>query len=98
MASKRRLAIVHDIVAGEKTCYSSPGKHCKFLCTRRFSSEYLCGLFNRDDSPYRGIGPILLQEDKPGGWIQRCPECLEAEAKGQLVKTLGASSPKKSRK
>jgi hypothetical protein len=65
---KRKLKII--INAGETTCASLPGKFCKQVRVVGLKGNYLCQLFDK----------ALYDEDQGvTGWLQRLPECLEAE-------------------
>lgn len=73
---KRTLTIAID--SGETTCASKPGKFCSHVMTRRLGSEWICGLFRGDD------GREVVLRDENGsveGFLQRCPQCLAAEAR-----------------
>jgi len=58
-----------EIEMGEKTCAIEPGKFCKFLGSSSIGQKFHCMLF----------GEKVFDE---GGWLQRCPKCLE-ELKGE---------------
>lgn len=66
-----KLAMILEIEAGETTCASEPGKFCHFIGATRLGLSAVCTLF-RDEE-----GHILQLFDKDG-WVQRCPQCLEA--------------------
>lgn len=63
--------LVLQINAGEKTCARSYGKFCNWYGTKNFGQSPCCMLFNAE-----------LHDEKGGieGWLQRLPECLEADA------------------
>lgn len=73
---KRHLRI--EINCGEKTCASKPGAFCRHMLTTRFGQENICGLFR-----YPSGEPIRLDDTNGDGtgWLLRCRECLESEAK-----------------
>jgi len=66
-----------EIKCGATTCASKPGKFCKYVGTTRFGTTYICMLFKDIEYDYKSI---ILKEDRHG-WLQRCPQCLEAEQK-----------------
>ena len=69
MAS-RRLSI--EIECGDTTCYDYEAhKMCPQVLTRRFGTEWVCGVF------HRGGEAIVLRDVKNS--LQRCSECKEAE-------------------
>lgn len=70
-----RLVTIRLKNCGEKTCASEPGVFCNHMLTRRFGTEWVCGLFRRDGEP------VVLDDDigDGTGWLMRCRECLEAE-------------------
>jgi len=59
-----------EIECGETTCASKPGKFCEYLGSEAFGRIPVC-LFFRDDT-----GCARLYEDKPYGWLKRCPQCI----------------------
>jgi len=64
----RRLLIT--IGGGPQTC-RDPVKDewCPWVRTGHYGTRWMCGLFDMS----------ALEEDVPGGWLQRLPECLRAE-------------------
>lgn len=61
--------IVHIEINSDVTrCASAPGEFCPWVRVRRFGQEFVCGLFD---------GAQL--QDGADGWLQRLPECVEAE-------------------
>lgn len=64
----RRLLIT--IGGGPQTC-RDPVKDewCPWVRTGHYGTRWMCGLFDMS----------ALEEDVPGGWLQRLPECLKAE-------------------
>jgi len=56
--------LTFEIECGEKTCAYDVGDFCEFAELKRFGTIPVCRIFNEE-----------LQEK--GGWLQRCPECLE---------------------
>lgn len=70
---ERKLTIINEIDAGEKTCASAPGVFCKFAGSRRFGTEAVCLLFT---VPGTGSPRTL---NTTTGWMLRLPECLAAE-------------------
>lgn len=75
---KRSLTIV--IEAGETTCAREPGKWCRFVGSKAFGTRPLCMLFPPED----GLGAASPLEDKDG-WLQRLPQCIEAEKAGKSL-------------
>jgi len=69
--AQRTLGIV--INCDDKTCASEPGSFCAFYGTRKFGTTPCCTLFPE------GQSFTELKEDRPFGWIQRCPACIDAE-------------------
>ena len=66
----RNLTIV--IQCGPKTCYDTHAKKmCDQVLTRRFGTEWVCGVFHRKGEP------VALQDSREL-YLQRCPECLAA--------------------
>lgn len=64
---KRRLEIVID--SGETTRSRERGVSCDWVRTRRLGTVRFCGLFDGKE----------LEGDE---WLQRLPECVEAEKRG----------------
>lgn len=54
------------IVSGDTTCASEKEKFCPWVRTRKFGQVFYCGLFDGKE----------LEGDE---WLQRLPECIEAE-------------------
>lgn len=63
-----------EINCGEKTCAKEPGKFCPFVVARRFGTVSFCRIWYDEDSLGRPL-PLEVKE----GWLQRRPECLDAE-------------------
>lgn len=61
-------SLLIQIDSGETTCAADTGKFCEHFRMRLDGSRPYCRLFDRH-----------LKEDKPDGWLQRCPECIQAE-------------------
>ena len=71
---RRTLTLV--IECGATTCASTPGVFCKQMGMRKFGQVPVCMLFH--DGDVRDIELVELD-----GWVQRCPECLAAERRGE---------------
>jgi hypothetical protein len=54
--------------ATAETCGDGSGSFCQFVRTGRFGTEWTCKLFREK---------LALREAM--GWLQRWPECIEAE-------------------
>ncbi len=67
MDTQMKAKLILNIVCGETTCASEPGKFCKFVRTQRFGTENVCHIFSEAKS-------TLEEKD---GWIQRHKECLK---------------------
>lgn len=67
---KKKHKIKVEFECGEKTCASRRGEFCGFLRKQMKSwgveKGEVCNLYD-----------VTLFEDKPGGWLMRCPKCLE---------------------
>lgn len=69
-----------EINCGENTCASESGDFCKFLGSNRFGTVFVCMLFPNPKPGRKDSGSETPLKDL-GGWIQRCPACLDAEIK-----------------
>ncbi len=62
--------------ASTNTCGDGTGAFCRFARVSHFGTRFSCLLFRNDPSER---GPHHLREQ--GGWLQRWPECIDAEEK-----------------
>ena len=67
MKTKRKLNI--EIECADNHCYYKFGKHCKYLMTKNFGTEWVCGIFNKE-----------LFDDRYSR-LSRCEECKNMERK-----------------
>lgn len=68
MSGPRKLVVVIEN-AGDTTCASVAGVFCSHLRTAHHGQAWICGLFDR-------AHPVTT------GWLQRFPECIDAEKAG----------------
>jgi len=54
------------IDCGANTCASKPGQFCIYLRTSNFGTRWMCHLYDQ-----------TVEEDQPGGWLQRVKSCKE---------------------
>ena len=67
------MNLIIKVECGLETCASEPGKFCSYMGSVKFGQVSVCRLFPSAEDSY-----TVLTEDEPGGWVQRCPECLKA--------------------
>lgn len=67
-----------EVNCGDTTCYSEPGKPCKWLRTRKFGQIHYCMIWHDLDSSGKPL-PLL----EPDGWLLRRKECLESEIENE---------------
>lgn len=71
----KKKQLILEVDCGDKTCASEPGRFCQYLSTRNFGTESYCRIFGQVD--YRA-SPVALETGEDG-WLQRWPDCIEAE-------------------
>lgn len=73
--------LVLIIESGEKTCASEPGQFCLFFGSQKFGMQPVCMLFPDSEGPHTKLVVAGTEDPTEGGWVLRCPSCLEAEEK-----------------
>lgn len=63
-----------NIVCGDQTCASEPGKFCEFIGSNRMGTQPVCTLFPDPD-----VGSTHTRLMIKDGWIQRCDACKNAD-------------------
>ncbi|MBK6515787.1 MAG: hypothetical protein IPG04_17230 [Polyangiaceae bacterium] len=67
----RRLSIA-IAPATDTTCGDGSGAFCPMMTSQRFGALFGCRLFNKELRDEHGVW-------SGEGWLQRLPECIEAE-------------------